>query len=291
MLLSMTGYGKAADIYQGRTYTIDVKTLNGKMSDLRLKAPTYLRSKEIILRKIIMDAVMRGKIDCTISVQDGETDADYKLNFSLIEYYLKQLNSLTDKYEISNSDFLQTIIRIPNVVQANDGEVAEEEWQFIHDLTMKAIDDLNTFRSKEGSSMLDDLSKRVTSIQELLKSVEELEEKRKSEILSRIRKSIDEYVQSDKVDENRLEQEMIYYLERLDIHEEKTRLAQHCLYFMETAKSELLSTGKKLNFIAQEMGREINTIGSKAQYSPLQQIVVEMKVELDKIKEQLANVL
>ena len=291
MLLSMTGYGKASDAFQGRTYTIDVKTLNGKLSDLRLKGPTYLRSKEIELRKIIMESVMRGKIDCTITVQESDADADYQLNFSLIEYYLNQLNTLSDKFDIQNSDLLQTIIRIPNVVKANDEEIGTEEWQFLCDLTQKAISDLNTFRKKEGLSMLDDLNNRVTSIQKLLGSVEQLEEDRKKELLDKIRTSIESNIHKDKIDENRLEQEIVYYLEKLDIHEEKIRLSQHCNFFMETAKSELLNTGKKLGFIAQEMGREINTLGSKAQYSPLQQIVVDMKVELDKIKEQLANVL
>ncbi len=291
MLLSMTGYGKATDSYQDKSYTVDIKTLNGKLSDLRLKAPTLLRSKEIELRKIILEAVIRGKIDCTILIVDGESDSDYKLNVSLIESYLKQLQEVASKYDLHHQDLLQTIIRIPNVVQVNEAEIAKEEWEFVLRLVEKAIEDLNSFRKEEGKSMLIDLNTRVQNIENLLSKVDAIEEKRKIELLARLRKSIEDYAVSDSIDENRLEQEVIYYLEKLDIHEEKVRLSQHCSFFLETAQSEVLNTGKKLNFIAQEMGREINTIGSKAQNSLLQQIVVDMKVELDKIKEQLANVL
>lgn len=291
MLLSMTGYGKAKDVFEGKSYTIDLKTLNGKLSDLRLKSPAYLRSKEIELRKIILGKLIRGKIDCSISVQGGESDADYALNFNLMESYLSQLSDLSERHNLDNQDLLQTIIRIPNVIQANDKEVGEEEWLFITRLLDQAIEELNSFRLKEGQSMLDDLNGRVETIKEKLAQVEQHEQKRHDEMVARIRKSIQENLKSESLDENRLEQELIYYLEKLDVHEEKIRLAQHCSYFLDTTKSEKVNTGKKLNFISQEMGREINTLGSKAQYSPLQQIVVEMKVELDQIKEQLANVL
>ncbi len=291
MLLSMTGYGKAKDEYQGKSYSIDVKTLNGKMSDLRLKAPAYLRSKEIELRKIIMDRVIRGKIDCTINVLDNDSDADYKLNLPLIESYLRQLSNLSEKHNLNHQDLLQTIIRIPNVIQANDEEISPEESKFILHLLHNAIDDLNIFRANEGASLLDDLKNRVNTIVQELEKVSLHEATRQKELLTRIRKSIEDHLQNEQIDENRLEQEMIYYLEKLDIHEEKIRLSQHCTYFLETASSDTIEAGKKLNFISQEMGREINTLGSKAQYSPLQQIVVQMKVELDQIKEQLANVL
>lgn len=291
MLLSMTGYGKATETYEGKSYTIDVKTLNGKVSDLRLKTPPYLRSKEIELRKIIMGQVQRGKIDCNISAQDTDTEGDYKLNLPLIESYLSQLSTLSEKHNLHNQDLIQTIIRIPNVVQPNDEEVSDGEWAFILKLLDRAIVELNSFRKKEGDSLLDDLTLRVKSIEVELSKVEEHEAKRKEELITRIRKSIQDNLQNESLDENRLEQEIVYYLEKLDVHEEKVRLAQHCKYFLDTVQNKESNKGKKLNFISQEMGREINTLGSKAQYSPLQQIVVQMKVELDKIKEQLANVL
>ncbi len=291
MLLSMTGYGKATETYKGKSYTIDVKTLNGKVSDLRLKSPTYLRSKEIELRKIILSQVLRGKIDCNITAQDSDSDSDYKLNIPLVESYLEQLSQLTDKHDLANQDLLQTIIRIPNIVQPNDAEVSDDEWSFILDLLNKAIAELDSFRSKEGSSLFKDLSDRVESIEQELANVASHEAKRKEELVARIKKSIQDNLQNEQIDENRMEQEIIYYLEKLDVHEEKVRLAQHCKYFMDTLQNKNKNKGKKLNFISQEMGREINTLGSKAQYSPLQQVVVQMKVELDQIKEQLANVL
>ncbi len=291
MLLSMTGYGKATETYEGKSYTIDVKTLNGKVSDLRLKSPTYLRSKEIELRKIILGQVKRGKIDCNISAQGTDSDGDYRLNMPLIESYLSQLSELSEKHNLNHQDLIQTIIRIPNVVQPNDEEVSDGEWAFILQLLDQAIIQLNSFRKKEGDSLLDDLTQRVKSIETELSKVEEHEAKRKEELVARIKKSIQDNLQNEALDENRLEQEIVYYLEKLDVHEEKVRLAQHCKYFIDTVNNKESSKGKKLNFISQEMGREINTLGSKAQYSPLQQIVVQMKVELDQIKEQLANVL
>ncbi len=287
----MTGYGKAIDTYNGKTYSIDIKTLNGKASDLRLKSPTQLRAKEIDLRKRIMDSVMRGKMDCTITVAGGESDVDYKLNMPLIESYLDQLKQISEKNQLSGQDLIQTIIRIPNVVQPNDESINEDEWNFITQLLEKAIAQLDDFRKKEGGSMEKDLKGRVHQIGDLLAQVDGVEEDRKKDLLTRITKNIEEHVPADNVDKNRLEQEIIYYLERLDVHEEKVRLSQHLTYFIETLETPEKNKGKKLNFISQEMGREINTLGSKAQYSPLQQIVVQMKVELDQIKEQLANVL
>lgn len=291
MLLSMTGYGKAKDIYLGRSYSIDIRTLNGKLSDLRLKSPAFLRSKEIELRKIILGKIMRGKMDCTIVVQESDSGGDYQLNIALIEIYLSQLTRLSAKHQLDNQDLLQTIIRIPNVIQTSDEEISGEEWDFVKNLIYLAIDDLNTFRAREGKSLLEDLTKRVKSIEQQLSLVDEHEETRHQEMIARIRKSIEDNLKTDSMDENRLEQEIVYYIEKLDVHEEKVRLAQHCTYFLEVAQNESLKTGKKLSFISQEMGREINTLGSKAQYVPLQQIVVEMKVDLDQIKEQLANVL
>jgi len=287
----MTGYGKAIDTYNGKTYSIDIKTLNGKASDLRLKSPTQLRSKEIDLRKRIMNSVMRGKMDCTISVSGGESDVDYKLNLPLIESYLQQLEQVSSKYNLSGQDLIQTIIRIPNVVQPNDETISDEEWSFLNQLLGKAIDQLDGFRKKEGNSLAADLKGRVQQIGKLLTQVDAVEQARKAEFLTKLKKNIEEHIPADNIDQNRFEQEIVYYLEKLDVHEEKVRLSQHLTYFIETLDTPEKNKGKKLNFISQEMGREINTLGSKAQYSPLQQIVVQMKVELDQVKEQLANVL
>jgi len=291
MLLSMTGYGRAKGEFQGKSYTIEIRTLNGKTTDIRVKLPPILKVKEIELRKFILDDVFRGKVDLTIQVSAGETDTDLGLNMKLFEKYFKQLYDFGQKHGLHNQDFVQAIIRIPNVVEAIDEELSEDEWAFVLSQTENALAQLRSFRTDEGGALKNDLLGRLERIQQLLIEVEPHEATRKEELVSRLEKLIADNLSHDNIDENRLEQETIYYLEKLDIHEEKIRLQQHCVYFLSEINSEKIGQGKKLNFISQEMGREINTLGAKAQYSPIQQIVVEMKVELDQIKEQLANVL
>ena len=290
MLLSMTGFGSAEGSYEGRTYNIEIRALNGKTSDVRLRVPTYFKAKEVVLRKMILSKLVRGKIDVTISVSSDEGDLDYTLNTKLVESYYRQLKSIADQFKLDHQDFLQTIIRIPNVIQPSDEKILEAEWQFIVDLSDRAIEDLNSFRSTEGASIFDDLSNHVTEIESLQKQIVPHDEMRKKELYDRFNKLMNEFVTGDSLDQNRLEQEVVYYLEKLDIHEEQVRLAQHCVFFKKEINVDRPDHGKKLAFIAQEMGREINTLGSKAQYSPIQQIVVRMKVKLDQIKEQLANV-
>ena len=290
MVLSMTGFGSSKDTYKDRLYSVEIKALNGKTSDMRLKVPAFFKSKEIALRKHILKTLNRGKIDFSISVSSSENDLNYSINSALIETYFKQLSEISKKHNLENQDFLQTIIRIPSVVQPNEEELSIEEWNFILSLCDKAIVELNVFRKEEGESIQIDLQERADEILRLLISIEEHEEKRKHDLQKRLRKLMTDHLSAEKLDENRLEQEAVYYLEKLDIHEEKIRLEQHCKYFLDVMNGNSTQVGKKLGFIAQEMGREINTLGSKAQYSPIQQIVVNMKVELDKIREQLANI-
>lgn len=291
MLYSMTGFGKATGEFQGRTYTIDIRTLNGKATEIRLKTPNHFRPKEIELRSYIMERARRGRIDFTAQMTSVDDDLEYKLNLKLIETYYKQLSDIAVKYKMPSPDFLQTIIRIPNVVMSKEDEIADDEWQFVLGLVTQAIDELDLFRIKEGQALKEDLRLRTQAIIDLQASIIPYEEQRKLDQQNRLQKLIKDNLTNENADKNRLEQEIIYYLEKLDIHEEKVRLKQHCDYFMEELESDDYQVGKKLNFISQEMGREINTIGSKAQYSQIQQIVVQMKVELDQIKEQLANVL
>jgi len=291
MILSMTGFGRAKGEQNGKSYVLEVKTLNGKQSDIRLKSPGYLRSKEITLRKLIMDDIRRGKVDFSINITSSDGSTDYAINTNLIDNYYQQLSKVAERHQLTNQDFLQTIVRIPNVVQPNDEDITEEEWIYLKQLVDEALAELKSFRASEGESLKNDLLGRVNEIARLLGDVEQHEETRNAYVKERLNKHLEEIVVPDKIDANRMEQELIYYLEKLDIHEEKIRLKQHCEYFTEVVQGTDVSVGKKLGFIAQEMGREINTLGSKAQYSPLQQIVVEMKVELDQIKEQLANVL
>lgn len=292
MIYSMTGYGKAEGEYGGRHYRVDIRTLNGKSTDVRMKVPNHFKSKEVQLRAQVLEQAYRGKID--VNIQTVNTEAgpvDHGLNMTLVEKYYDQLNEFAEKKGMPPQDFLQTIIRIPNVITSQEEEITDEEWSFVKGIMNQALEELSAFRKDEGQSLLDDLTARVKSIMELQQEVTPYEEERKVLLQERLLKQINDYQGNEKVDKNRLEQEVIYYLEKLDIHEEKVRLHQHCEYFLQQLDSDQSQMGKKLNFIAQEMGREINTLGSKAQQSDIQRIVVKMKVELDQIKEQLANVL
>lgn len=292
MIYSMTGYGKAEGEYGGRHYRVDIRTLNGKSTDVRMKVPHHFKSKEIQLRAQVLEQAYRGKID--VSIQTVTTEAgpiDHGLNMTLVEKYYDQLKEFADRKAMPPQDFLQTIIRIPNVITSQDEEITDEEWAFVTQIMKQALGELGAFRKAEGQSLSDDLTGRVKSIMDLQTQVAPYEEERKTLLEERLHKQINEYQNNEKVDKNRLEQEVIYYLEKLDIHEEKVRLKQHCEYFLQELNSGQDQMGKKLNFISQEMGREINTLGSKAQQSDIQRIVVKMKVELDQIKEQLANVL
>ena len=292
MIYSMTGYGKAEGEYGGRHYRVDIRTLNGKSTDVRMKVPNHFKSKEIQLRAQVLEQAYRGKID--VSIQTVTTEAgpvDHGLNMPLVERYYDQLKEFADRKHMPPQDFLQTIIRIPNVITSQDEEITDEEWAFVKKIMDQALKELGAFRKAEGKSLSDDLTARVKSIMDLQTQVAPYEEERKVLLQERLLKQINDYQNNEKVDKNRLEQEVIYYLEKLDIHEEKVRLHQHCEYFLQELNSGQDQMGKKLNFISQEMGREINTLGSKAQQSDIQRIVVKMKVELDQIKEQLANVL
>ena len=292
MIYSMTGYGKAEGEYGGRHYRVDIRTLNGKSTDVRMKIPHHFKSKEVQLRAQVLEQAYRGKIDVNVQTVTTEAGAvDHGLNMTLVEMYYDQLKAFADDKMMPPQDFLQTIIRIPNVITSQEEEITDEEWAFVKEIMNRALQELSTFRKDEGKSLSDDLTARVKSIKELQTEVTPYEEQRKTLLQERLLKQISDYQGNEKVDKNRLEQEVIYYLEKLDIHEEKVRLHQHCEYFLQELNSDQGQIGKKLNFIAQEMGREINTLGSKAQQSDIQRIVVKMKVELDQIKEQLANVL
>lgn len=285
----MTGYGKASGSYAQRNYAVDIRTLNGKHTDIRMKLPNHLKAKEIELRSYVLDVVKRGKVDMAITMITTEDD-EYGLNIKLIESYFEQLSGLSKKLGITSTDFLQTIIRIPNVITTNEEEISDEEWQTVLKLTDQALDQLQQFRALEGSTIKEDLQHRNEAILALLSEIIPHEDERNQKLRNKLQKSITEHLSNDKVDHNRLEQEIVFYLEKLDIHEEKVRLAKHCEHFTSILQGTE-SQGKKLGFISQEMGREINTLGSKAQHAPIQKIVVQMKVELDKIREQLANAL
>jgi uncharacterized protein (TIGR00255 family) len=291
MTYSMTGFGKATAQYEDKTYTVEIKTLNAKNSDVRMKVPVGFREHEIKLRQYILDKVVRGKTEMTLTVMADESDIENSLNVPLFKKYYKDLSSLSEELKIENGDFVQSILRIPNVIKSSEYVLSQDEWKFILGLCDSAVVDLNRFRKDEGTVLFNDLLSSVNQIEKLLKEITPHEEARIQQQREKMLKGLREHMSEQTVDHNRFEQEIIYYIEKLDIHEEKVRLDQHCKYFIEEINAPGISKGKKLGFLAQEIGREINTIGSKAQYSEIQKIVVEMKNELDQIREQLANLL
>lgn len=291
MIISMTGYGEASRKLENKVFRIDIRSLNGKTSDIRLRTNIALRDKELELRKLIMAEGKRGKFDVSLQVEiTGEVEDDV-LNLPMMESYIKKLRSFADEHNIKEGDLIQSIIRLPNIVQATDETLADQEWIIIEEMVREALDKLKAFRKQEGDSLQKDLLERVSNIRALLSSVSQHEDARIKTIRDRMLKNLELYSNKDSIDENRYEQEVIYYLEKLDINEEKVRLDQHCQYFHDVATNDQYEKGKKMAFISQEIGREINTLGAKAQHSDIQQIVVQMKDELEKIKEQTLNTL
>jgi uncharacterized protein (TIGR00255 family) len=291
MLLSMTGYGRATGNYGEKTITVEIRSLNSKFMDLRLKIPQNYKDRETDLRKIITDKLERGKIDMLIETSSATGDEEFALNVPLFKMYYKELNALSDELGMDKEGILPSIMRLPNIVAPADRNLNEEEWKTLEKILLEAIQKIIDFRGDEGNAMAAELSNRVTSIVEKLAAVPPFEEDRMVKLRQRLWQNLEDYVGRDNIDENRFEQELMFYLEKMDITEEKVRLEQHCQYFLSELKTPNVSQkGRKLSFISQEMGREINTLGAKAYSSDIQKIVVEMKDELEKIKEQIANI-
>ncbi len=291
MLVSMTGFGKAECKLANKTISIEIKTLNSKHLDLAIKVPQAYKEIEMQMRTIISQRLFRGKVELTLT---EEVDADKQtmpINEVVVKKYYDEFNNLSDKFRIPISDdILSVIMRLPDTISTPEVDFNEEDINSINKTLDEAIDNLISFRKQEGSALEQDIKGRVIKIKSLLKQIEPYEKNRVSKIEERIKNNLANTVGLDNVDENRLEQELIYYLEKLDITEEKVRLDNHCDYFIKTTDiSE--PVGKKLGFISQEIGREINTLGSKANDSDIQKYVILMKDELEKIKEQLLNVL
>lgn len=287
----MTGYGQASKQIGTKNYRVELKSLNGKTSDIRFKSTLNLKEKELELRKLIMERGMRGKFDVTLVAESSTGAEAYFINKELMNHYCNELKAFAKDNDLPYGDMLQSVIRMPNIVQLTEEEISDEEWAQVREMAEKAIDKLNAFRAHEGESLKSDVLEKVQSISKSLSDVDVYEKERIENLRERIKKNLQQYLSKENVDENRFEQEIIFYLEKLDINEEKVRLKQHCDYFeTEVNKSETLK-GKKLSFITQEMGREINTLGAKAQHPDIQQIVVQMKDDLEKIKEQVLNIL
>jgi len=287
----MTGYGIATGDFNNAKYTVEVKSLNSKFLELALKLPKAFSDKELILRNECSKQIERGKVNITFTVEYPENaQKAASLNSALLKLYYNQLKEAATELNDSGSNLLQLALTFPEVIQFDEGSVPEEEWKQLLQIFSEAVASFQTFRKDEGNILEKDLILRISNILASLKQVEELEPKRIPAIRDRISLLLNEYVGKENVDQNRFEQELIFYIDKLDITEEKIRLKSHCDYFLAALKSPD-ANGKKLGFISQEIGREINTMGSKANDAGIQQVVVGMKEELEKIKEQLLNVL
>ncbi len=291
MIISMTGYGKSICQLNDKTITVEIRTLNSKNMDLNLKTPNMLRERDNAIRNILNNKLERGKTEIIISLSGSEIHSNTTINKKLFAYYYNELKDLASHLQTEITDtIIPAILRLPDVLQSVEDEIAPEEWKNIEKAIMEAIEQVINYRKSEGEHLQKDIVERTIMIHDLLKKIEPFENNRIQNIRDRITRSLKDLAGKVQADENRFEQEVIFYLEKLDITEEKVRLQKHLDYFHETIESQQAG-GKKLSFISQEIGREINTIGSKANDADIQRIVVQMKDELEKIKEQLMNVL
>lgn len=298
MIYSMTGYGKAESQIANKKLIVEIRSLNSKSMDLNVRIAPQLRSKELEIRTLISQRLERGKLDLSIYYQDaaqGDTASAFApINRDAFIYYYRELSALQHELGIPSQDLVATIMRMPDVTKLQDqSDITDEEWAIVLQTIEAAIDQFNAFREQEGASLYRMFCEKLDGIGALLSDVEPYEQGRVEKIKSRIEANLEQLSAATQqaIDRNRLEQEMIFYLEKLDITEEKVRLTNHLKYFRETMDNEGSGVGKKLGFIAQEMGREINTLGSKSNQSEMQIIVVKMKDILEQIKEQVLNVL
>ena len=290
MIQSMTGFGKEIVELPTKKVTIEIKALNSKQLDFFTRIPSIYREKEIEIRSILSQTLERGKIEFIITVENIAMEMDLKINTSMVESYKNQIEKIADLLHINKpAEWFPTLLRLPDVIKTEMAEADEEEWNQVVQAINEAIEKLREFRIQEGNMLCRLFEQKISTITELLKQIEPFEKERLEKVKLRITENLLK-IPDVQVDSNRLEQEMIYYIERLDINEEKIRLINHLNYFIETLHSGN-GQGKKLGFITQEIGREINTMGSKSNHAEMQQIVVQMKDELEQIKEQVFNVL
>ena len=285
----MTGFGKAEGTVNKKRVSVELRSVNSKGMDINTRMPGLYREKELNIRNLLSHELERGKVDFSINVESSEGARSTQINKTIVKNYHAQLKAIAKELKEEQDDFMEIIMRLPEVFKAEKEEFSETEWKQMLKLIQAALKKMNSFREKEGSSLEKDLRKRIDLISKLLLEVEKDDKQRIAAVKEKLRKAVEELAAKDKIDNNRFEQELIYYLEKLDITEEKVRLKTHLDYFLMTMSEN--SPGKKLGFISQEIGREINTIGSKANDADMQKIVVQMKDELEKIKEQLNNVL
>ena len=288
MIQSMTGYGKSVLHLSDKKVTIEIKSLNSKNLDLNVRIPSYYRIKELAVRKELAYSLVRGKVDFSIYIEMTADETSTKVNKGVVSEYMQQLRNVVQTGSSNDVELLKMAVKMPDALKTEREELNEDEWGKIYVNIKEAIKDIIQYRIDEAASLEDDFKLRIKNIQSFLTEVNSFDEARIEFVKERLKKAIDELKVS--TDENRFEQELIYYLEKLDINEEKVRLGNHLNYFLQELATPD-SNGKKLGFIVQEIGREINTIGSKANFAPMQKAVIQMKNELEKIKEQILNVL
>jgi uncharacterized protein (TIGR00255 family) len=285
MVLSMTGFGRSESTFQGKKIVVEIKSLNSKSLDLNTKVPIRYKEREFEIRKILGDKIVRGKVDCYINIETIEDNNDVKINKELVAAYIQELKSISA--DGPDFEYLKMAIRFPEAISTKPDELKEEEWKFLLNLIEDSLDKFIDFRKTEGATLHLELAKNIENIDNALQEIIPYEQIRLESVKERYKKTLNEF---DNIDETRFYQELAYYTEKLDISEEKVRLSQHLSYYTDVLSTEDFC-GKKLGFIAQEIGREINTLGSKANHAAIQKLVVMMKDELEKIKEQTLNIL
>lgn len=291
MLYSMTGYGRAEQTIGDKTFLVEVRSLNGKQFDLRINIPALLKPFEFDIRNMLNEGLQRGSVECFITIKQNGTGKPVSINTDLAKAYYEPVAALAKELGLPEGDILSTLLKLPEVITASSETVSDTDWEGFQKVLKEAIHHLNEHRKNEGLSLEADLLLRVTNIEKHQEALTVLAPKRRIKIKEGLVKLLEEQVGKENYDGNRLEQELIYYIEKIDISEEQVRLNNHCAYFRSILAEKEISKGKKLSFILQEFGREINTTGSKANDIEIQQLVILMKDELEKAKEQILNVL
>ena len=287
----MTGFGRAEQTVNDKTFLVEIKALNGKQFELQLKLPPLLRPYEFEIRSTLQEQLIRGTIDCSVNIKQNGTSKPVNINTDLIKAYYHQIEKLAGELNIDTNSVLSALLRLPEVVTPTNDILSEPDFKEFSLVLSAALNDLNTHRADEGAVLEKDLIKRIANIKEQEEAILVLEPNRQKRIKDEINQLLEKHVGKENIDNNRMEQELIYYMEKIDIHEEQIRLRQHCEYFQSILNEPEEGKGKKLSFILQEIGREINTTGSKAYDADIQKCVVKMKDELEKAKEQVLNVL
>ena len=287
----MTGFGRAEAMVNSRQVVVEVKALNGKQFDIAVKLPPIIRSYELDIRNMLNALLQRGTIDLTVNIRQEGASKPMVVNTDLALFYYQGMKQIAEQTGLPQDNIISTLMRMPEVVAPAQDVLPEEEWESVKAVIEQAAKQLMEHRRNEGAALLKDINLRIINIEGLLEKVHPLEGERMERIRTRITQFLADMAGKENIDPNRFEQEMIYYLERMDVSEEKTRLKQHCTYFNDAVNDNDTAIGRKLNFILQEIGREINTLGAKANHAEIQQIVINMKDELEKAKEQILNIL